>query len=110
VGEEDLPVLYSSADLFIFPSLYEGFGLPPLEAMACGCPVISSHTSCMPEILGDASIYFNPYEVNDITQKIQLVLETKVKDELIQKGKERAKIYNVERMTAGILAVFEFLK
>jgi glycosyltransferase involved in cell wall biosynthesis len=63
VLDEDLPALYNAADLFVYPSLYEGFGLPPLEAMACGTPVITSNTSSLPEVVGNAGIMVDPYDV-----------------------------------------------
>ncbi len=105
VSEEDLPALYSGAELFVFPSLYEGFGLPPLEAMACGCPVVSSNTSSMPEILGDACLYFNPYDVKDISNKIELALRDKgIK--FRDKGVARAKMFSVEKMTEKLIEIF----
>ncbi|MFN3550201.1 MAG: glycosyltransferase family 4 protein [Endomicrobiia bacterium] len=107
VPDDDLAALYSGAELFVFPSLYEGFGLPPLEAMACGCPVISSNTSSMPEILGDACLYFNPYDVEEIKGKIKIVLEKhSLRNELIQKGFERVKNYSTEKMVKKLLEVF----
>ncbi|MDI6641515.1 MAG: glycosyltransferase family 1 protein [Elusimicrobiota bacterium] len=110
VPEEDLPVLYSSAELFVFPSLYEGFGLPPLEAMACGCPVVSSNTSSMPEVLGDACLYFNPYDVKEMSWTILRVLENEsIKNELKQRGLERVKFFTVENMTKNLLDVFHSL-
>ncbi|HIP90277.1 MAG TPA: glycosyltransferase family 1 protein, partial [Candidatus Nanopusillus sp.] len=67
VPDEDLPTLYNAADLFVYPSLYEGFGLPPLEAMACGTPVITSNTSSLPEVVGDAGIMVDPYDVDGLS-------------------------------------------
>ena len=108
IPEQNLPALYSSAELFVFPSLYEGFGIPPLEAMACGCPVISSRTSSMPEILGDACIYFDPYNTQDITDKLQQVLTDAVlRQTMRQKGFERARQYTSERMTQKILGLLQ---
>jgi glycosyltransferase involved in cell wall biosynthesis len=75
VSNEELQYLYRNASLFIFPSFYEGFGIPPLEAMALGCPVIASDTTAMPEILGNASAYFNPYDATDMSVKIDLLLK-----------------------------------
>ncbi len=108
ISDNDLPTLYSGAAVFIFPSLYEGFGLPPLEAMACGCPVVSSNTSSMPEILGDACLYFNPCDTKDISDKIEQLLKNEnMKNELRQRGFERVKLYTVEKMTGRLLEVFE---
>ncbi|MFO7681751.1 MAG: glycosyltransferase family 1 protein [Chloroflexota bacterium] len=76
VSDEDLPGLYSAADLFVFPSHYEGFGLPVIEAMACGTAVACAHTSSLPEVGGDAAAYFNPHDVGDIAQTILRLLQT----------------------------------
>lgn len=73
--DEDLPALYSACDLFVFPSLYEGFGLPPLEAMACGAPVACSNTSSIPEVAGDAAILFDPLQPQEIAQAMGRVLK-----------------------------------
>ncbi|KKI00370.1 hypothetical protein EO95_13930 [Methanosarcina sp. 1.H.T.1A.1] len=70
VPDEDLPALYNAADLFVYPSLYEGFGLPPLEAMACGTPVIVSNTSSLPEVLGDAGCLFDPLNPAELANSI----------------------------------------
>ena len=74
VQDEDLPALYNAADLFVYPSLYEGFGLPPLEAMACGTPVITSNTSSLPEVVGDAGIMIDPYDVDKLADAMHEVL------------------------------------
>lgn len=77
VTDEQLKTLYSHAYCFLFPSLYEGFGLPPLEAMACGCPVIVSRIPCLQEICGDAAIYCDPMSVDDIAEVINQLYEDK---------------------------------
>ncbi|MCD4694462.1 glycosyltransferase family 4 protein [bacterium] len=77
VPDEKLEIMYQKALAYIFPSLYEGFGLPPLEAMAKGCPVLSSDQSSMPEILGDAAIYFNPYRREDLIEKLDKIINNK---------------------------------
>mgnify|MGYP000051547401 CR=1 FL=1 len=106
ISEEELPILYSAATVFVFPSLYEGFGLPPLEAMSCGCPVISSFASSMPEILKDACLYFNPYDVKDITIALIKIIENKqLREELKQKGIQLAKLYTKEEMTKNLIKV-----
>ncbi|MFA6423055.1 MAG: glycosyltransferase family 1 protein [Patescibacteria group bacterium] len=74
VPDNDLPYLYSNATVFAYPSLYEGFGMPPLEAMACGCPVLTSNVSSLPEVIGQAGIMFNPLDKNELTQKISNIL------------------------------------
>lgn len=75
VSVDELPLFYNACKLFCYPSFYEGFGLPPLEAMACGIPVISSSLTSMPEILEDAAIYINPYDSHDIFEKLLNLLE-----------------------------------
>ncbi len=95
VPDSELEILYKKAMCYVFPSLYEGFGLPPLEAMVKGCPVISSNSSSMPEILGDAAIYFNPKDKQEMIDKIEKVLDDpRLRETLIKKGKEQAKSYN----------------
>jgi glycosyltransferase involved in cell wall biosynthesis len=95
VPDAQLEVLYQEAALYIFPSLYEGFGLPPLEAMARSCPVLSSDRSSLPEILGDAALYFNPEDDSDTLNKINLLLNNNdLRQELIIKGMSQAKKYN----------------
>jgi len=74
VPEEDLVKFYNAADLFVYPSLYEGFGLPPLEAMACGTPVVTSNTSSLPEVVGDAGIMVDPMDVDALADSMQRVL------------------------------------
>jgi glycosyltransferase involved in cell wall biosynthesis len=95
VTDSDLPVLYQKAALFIFPSLYEGFGFPPLEAMAAGCPVASSNAACLPEVYEDAVFYFDPTDVASIATALQKTLsDQQLKNNLIQKGLVQAKKYN----------------
>lgn len=76
VDEKDLPIIYNLATVFVFPSLYEGFGLPPLEAMACGCPTIVANTSSLPEVVGKSAILINPHNENDISEKIKNITES----------------------------------
>lgn len=87
IDDEELIKFYKSADMFIFPSLYEGFGLPLLEAMACGCPIISSNAASLPEIGGDAVVYFDPYSIIDLANSIKLLYRhPEMRKELISKG------------------------
>ncbi|MFA5270025.1 MAG: glycosyltransferase family 1 protein [Patescibacteria group bacterium] len=107
VADDELPYLYNGADCFVFPSLYEGFGLPPLEAMACGAPVVSSNVSCMPEVLGDAAIYFDPLSVEDMAKAMAEVGKNyTLKRELRAKGLRQAKLYSFDRMAEETLAVY----
>ncbi len=95
VQHEDLPALYQQAKAFVFPSYYEGFGFPPLEAMAAGCPVISSNASCMPEIYGEAALFFNPSNTNEIGEALNHILnDEEVRINLIEKGFQQSKKYN----------------
>jgi len=99
--------LYRRCYLFVFPSLYEGFGLPPLEAMACGCPVVVSNVSALPEICGDAAYYVNPYNINSIAEGIKRVLDNKdLREELIKKGLNRAKAFSWEKTAQEYLEIF----
>ena len=74
VLDDDLPAIYNTADLFVYPSLYEGFGLPPLEAIVCGTPVITSNTSSLPEVVGDAGIMVDPHDVDRLADAMYKVL------------------------------------
>ena len=108
VPDEDLPALYNAADLFVYPSLYEGFGLPPLEAMACGTPVITSNTSSLPEVVGDAGIMINPYSVDELANKMYEVLTNDgLREELSKKGLERAKLFSWKKCAEEHLKVYE---
>jgi len=91
VPEDDLPHVYNSADVLVFPSTYEGFGLPPLEAMACGCPVITSSAAALPEVVGDAAIMLEPYDIEGMAGKMYEVLTSQeIRKDMISKGLERA--------------------
>jgi len=95
VSDAQLEVLYREARAYIFPSLYEGFGLPPLEAMARSCPVVSSNRSALPEILGSAALYFNPEDENEMLEKIwQILSEETLRESLITQGLEQVKKYS----------------
>ncbi len=107
VSEDQKIELYKRASLLIYPSLYEGFGLPPLEAMACGCPVIISNVASLPEVCGDAAYYVNPYSVESIAEGIQKVLtDENLRLSLIKKGLERAKLFTWEKSAKEHLKVF----
>ena len=94
VAEEDLPTIYNLASLFVFPSIYEGFGFPPLEAMACGCPVVCSNSASLPEVCGESVLYVNPTNASEIAAIIVKVADDeKLKDVLIQKGIIQSKKY-----------------
>ncbi|MDP3900228.1 MAG: glycosyltransferase family 1 protein [bacterium] len=107
IDRKDKVGLYNLASLFLFPSFYEGFGFPPLEAAACGTPVIASNTSSLPEILQDAAILVNPYHIEEIANSIAEVLNNEnLKSLLIQKGIERAKKFTWEKCARAVINTF----
>lgn len=109
-GDDILAALYQQAEAFVYPSLYEGFGIPPLEAMANGCPVISSHISSMPEVIDDAAEYFDPCLVDTMIHAIERVLyDNDRRAELIKKGAARVKRFTWERCAQQTLSVYQSL-
>lgn len=107
VDDDELAVSYAGALAYIIPSLSEGFGLPPLESMACGTPVISSNLSAMPEILGEAPLYFDPYDVADIADKMRLVASDEhLRATLMTNGLEQVKKYNWQKTAKGTMDVY----
>ncbi|MGB4795861.1 MAG: glycosyltransferase family 1 protein [Candidatus Saccharimonadales bacterium] len=108
VSEGQLRWLYENCAAYVFPSLSEGFGLPGLEAMVHGAPVVSSNATCLPEVYGDAAHYFDPLDVGNIARKIAEVLDDKtLRSNLIQKGRTQAAKYSWRRMAEQTLAVYE---
>jgi glycosyltransferase involved in cell wall biosynthesis len=111
IPDIDLAHYYSSAALLAFPSLYEGFGLPPLEAMACGCPAVTSNTSSLPEVVGEAGIMVNPYDTDGLAQAMRLVLtDDKLRDDMIRKGLEQSKKFSWEKTAEQTLEVYNKVK
>lgn len=107
VSDAELRALYEHAACFIFPSFYEGFGLPPLEAMACGCPVITSNAASLPEVCGDAALYCDPYSPEDIAAKIVLAVgDTALQRDLRRKGLERVKLFTWENTARQTLQAY----
>ena len=99
---------YKRADAFVFPSLYEGFGLPAIEAMSCSTPVLVSNKGSLPEICGDAALYCNPYNVTDIADKLSQLLTDKILvEELRKRGIERAKLFSWGKSAKQIIDIFE---
>jgi len=110
IKDEELAELYRHACLFVFPSLFEGFGLPPLEAMACGCPVIASDLASLPEICTDAAFYVNPLNINEIKTAMQKILyDNRLRNSLIQKGEERAKYFNWQKSAADLAKIIKVI-
>jgi len=110
VDKQDKVFLYNLATVFIYPSFYEGFGLPPLEAMACGLPVITSYSSSLPEVVGDAAILVDPYNITDIAQALNQVLSNQdLQDSLIIKGLARASQFKWGKSATEYLEVFREL-
>lgn len=105
---DTLRVFYSAATAFVFPSLYEGFGMPPLEAMAMGTPVVCSGTSALPEVAGDAAVMVNPENVFDIARGIREVLtEESLREELVARGHRQARSFHWDRTAREVLGVYE---
>ncbi|MBN1445561.1 MAG: glycosyltransferase family 4 protein [Candidatus Omnitrophica bacterium] len=105
---DDIPYLYNGAALSLYPSLYEGFGLPILEAMACGCPVITSNLSSMPEVAGGAAILVDPYNVEELSSAIEKVLsDGQLRQELQDKGLERVKSFSWQKTAKETLQVYK---
>jgi len=108
IARDELPQWYNAADLFVYPSLYEGFGLPPLEAMACGTPVVTSNTSSLPEVVGDAGLLVEPTDPEEIAQAMQrLLTDSTLRDELTSKGLERAKAFTWQRTARETVEVYD---
>lgn len=108
VEDAELPLYYNAAEVFAFPSLAEGFGLPPLEAMACGTPVASSHSGPMPEILGEAADYFNPRSTKDVADTLLTLLsDARRRDRFRRRGLIQVKKYSWSKTAAETLASYE---
>ena len=108
VPDADLPALYSGADAFAFVSLYEGFGMPALEAMACGTPVVAANTSSLPEVVGDAGVLVDPTDVAAIAASLtRVIADGALRARLIAAGRVRAARFTWERCARETLAVLE---
>jgi glycosyltransferase involved in cell wall biosynthesis len=107
IDEEDIPDLYRGAELFVFPSLYEGFGLPVLEAMRCGVPVIASNVSAIPEVAGDAALLIDPHNVDSLSDAIwQVVHDTTLRQSLQSKGVLQAQRFSWEAVAQQTLDLY----
>lgn len=108
VADQDLPSLYAGATIFLYPSIYEGFGLPPLEAMVCETPVIVSNVASLPEVCGDAALYCDPFDVDSIAEKIvQLLGDGSLREQLRRKGLERAGEFTWHKAAAKLMQIFD---
>lgn len=111
INDKDKPYLYNLASAFVYPSFFEGFGFPPLEAMACGVPTIVSNTSSLSEAVGDGAIMIDPYNADELSFAIRRVLEdNELRENLIKKGLKQAKKFNWEKTAQKVLDVFYKLK
>jgi len=107
IPSDDLVVVYNLSRVFVMPSLYEGFGLPVLEAMACGVAVAASRASSLPEVAGDAALLFDPYDVKDISDKMSAILSDEpLRQDLIKRGLERAKQFSWKKTAEKTLEVY----
>lgn len=110
VSDEELINIYRNASILVLPSLYEGFGLPPLEAMACGCPCVVSNVASLPEVCGDAALYCDPYSIDDIADKMhKIVVDFQLRKVMIEKGYKHIKKYSWDRTAKNYLEYFESL-
>ena len=108
LSDKELTSVYQEASMLIMPSLYEGFGLPLLEAMSVGVPVVTSNTSSMPEIVGDAAVLVDPYNVDSIKKGIEKVLtDSKLRSKLSDAGYEQSKLFSWEKAAKETLLAFE---
>ncbi len=111
VSEDDLVLLYNGATIFLYPSLYEGFGIPPLEAMACGVPVITSNTTSIPEIVGDAAYLMDPLNDKELKEALlRLLSDENLRNDLIEKGFKRVKEFSWQKMAKETLQIYESLE
>ncbi|OHD64077.1 MAG: hypothetical protein A2176_08695 [Spirochaetes bacterium RBG_13_51_14] len=110
IPSEDLAPIYTGAEVFVFPTLYEGFGMPALEAMQCGCPVISSTASSIPEVVGDAGILVDPLDVAGLAESMETVLSNKkLRMSMIRKGLARARLFSWETSARRLLEIIQSL-
>jgi glycosyltransferase involved in cell wall biosynthesis len=108
VADEDLPALYSAAEVFVYPSLYEGFGLPPLEAMACGTPTVTSNVSSLPEVVGNAGLMHAPEDWQGLTRQIITMLsDASAREHFRQAGLEQAARFSWDRAARETQSVYD---
>ncbi len=107
ISESDLAALYQTATLSVYISVFEGFGLPVIESMACGCPVVTSSVSVLPETAGEAAVLCNPAKVEEIAQKVAMLLEKEdFRNEIVEKGKQRAEQFHPENYAKKLISLY----
>jgi glycosyltransferase involved in cell wall biosynthesis len=110
ITNQDLPAIYQSAEALIYPSVYEGFGIPILEALYSGVPVLTGTGSCLPETAGEAALFFNVNEPEELADHISKILSDRgLKEALIQKGKIQAEKFNGEKIAGRIMELYQML-
>ena len=107
VADDDVPALYNAAQVFVLPSLYEGFGMGVLEAMACGCPVVTSNRTSLPEVAGNAAVLVDPLDVGSIRDGVRRAISSPFREQLVRAGIERAKTFDWNRTASQTLAVIQ---
>lgn len=110
VEKKDIPALYNLAQVFVYPSFYEGFGFPPLEASACGCPVIASNLSSLPEVLQKSALTINPYKINELESALKIVLtDEKIKENLLKNSFNFREKFNWQKIARQYIDIFNFM-
>jgi len=108
ISMDHIPFLYSACELFVYPSFYEGFGLPPIEAMACGVPVIASNVTSIPEIVKDSTLLVNPFDIVDLSEKMyEVLLDSELRQSLISKGLKRSSDLTWQHTASSTLKAYE---
>jgi len=101
-------LLYNAAEMFVYPSLYEGFGMPNIEAMLCGVPVITSNTSCLPEVVGDAALLFDPKQPDELAEQMErLVDSSELRETLCKRGYVRGAMYSWDAIGEQIYQIYK---
>lgn len=110
VPENELALYYCGADLFVYIPIYEGFGIPPLEAMACGTPVITSNTSSLPELVGDEGIMVNPFDIDGLSETmVEIINNESLRQKIITIGLKRAALFTWEKSARNLIALYKKL-
>lgn len=107
ITDQEMVAIYRNAQCFVMPSYEEGFGIPLLEAMACQCPVVSSDVGALKEVGGNAALYFNPEDLDDMAVKVKMVLKDNLRNQLVKKGQNRVKLFSWEKLAKQTLEVYE---